>query len=182
LSRRDIESRTPCSIPLSIIASRLFTDGNTEWVCTPVRLDDGGDLVISPLTAEDVLGRGVRAEGGADASALAARLHALGDRSRSGISIGKSKITPVDDYLAINVSFPDTPGLRFLEDCAALDALVGGLRAEAAARLVVKIAPTLPATPSSRCSRSAPRATSTVSPLTSPSRRTANSADCPTAR
>jgi dihydroorotate dehydrogenase len=97
----------------------------------------------------------------AGADALAARLGALGPpRTPLGISIGKSKITPVDravedylasfralrhygDYFAINVSSPNTPGLRALQDRAALDALLGALRAEATARLLVKIAPDL---------------------------------------
>ncbi|WP_040160590.1 quinone-dependent dihydroorotate dehydrogenase [Nigerium massiliense] len=65
-----------------------------------------------------------------------------------GISIGKSKVTPVadavDDYLtslrwvsphadyvAINVSSPNTPGLRDLQQIEALDELVGALVEEA---------------------------------------------------
>jgi dihydroorotate dehydrogenase len=97
----------------------------------------------------------------AGADALAARLHALGPlRFPLGISIGKSRATPVDeavedylasfrtlrpyaDYFAINISSPNTPGLRTLQDRAALDALLGALRAEATARLLVKIAPDL---------------------------------------
>ena len=65
-----------------------------------------------------------------------------------GISLGKSKVTPleaaVDDYLAsfrllkpygdyfaVNVSSPNTPGLRSLQDRGHLTELVGALRAEA---------------------------------------------------
>jgi dihydroorotate dehydrogenase len=95
------------------------------------------------------------------AQALADRLHALGPpRTPLGISIGKSKITPVDeavddylasfrvlrhfgDYFAINVSSPNTPGLRALQDRSALDTLLGALRGEASAKLLVKIAPDL---------------------------------------
>jgi dihydroorotate dehydrogenase len=64
-----------------------------------------------------------------------------------GVSLGKSKLTPlaeaVDDYLAslrvlypygdyfvINVSSPNTPGLRSLQDAAQLDELLGAVRAE----------------------------------------------------
>jgi dihydroorotate dehydrogenase len=87
-----------------------------------------------------------------------------------GISLGKSKIVPVDqhdaviadyltslrtvqrhaDYLAVNVSSPNTPGLRGLQDKGALDALIQALVAEAAAPVgaravpvLVKIAPDL---------------------------------------
>ena len=88
-----------------------------------------------------------------------------------GISLGKSKVTPLPeaaedylysfrklytqgDYFAINVSSPNTPGLRELQDKAALDNLVSVLQTEnkllAAANgvlwpkpLLVKIAPDL---------------------------------------
>ncbi len=105
----------------------------------------------------------------AGADALAARLTALGPVGVPlGISIGKSKVTPVEeavedyrhslralhahgDYFAVNVSSPNTPGLRGLQDRVALDALVGELRRESVALagggtprpLLVKIAPDL---------------------------------------
>lgn len=98
----------------------------------------------------------------AGADALAARLDALGPIGVPlGISIGKSKVTPVDQavddyvhsmralrrhahYVAVNVSSPNTPGLRGLQDRAALDELVAALRAEAGETpLLVKIAPDL---------------------------------------
>ena len=79
-----------------------------------------------------------------------------------GISIGKTKAVPVEDavddylaslrlvaphadYVAINVSSPNTPGLRSLQDGGALAGLLGALTAEAAGRvpLFVKIAPDL---------------------------------------
>jgi dihydroorotate dehydrogenase len=103
------------------------------------------------------------------AQALAQRLRALGPLPVPlGISIGKSKVTPVEeavadyrsslrtlhpyaDYFAVNVSSPNTPGLRGLQDRALLDELVAGLRAEATelagagtpVPLLVKIAPDL---------------------------------------
>ena len=66
-----------------------------------------------------------------------------------GISIGKSKVTPLDeaaedylaslrlltpyaDYVAVNVSSPNTPGLRALQDADSLAALLRSLTAEAA--------------------------------------------------
>ncbi|HKN99670.1 MAG TPA: quinone-dependent dihydroorotate dehydrogenase [Pseudonocardiaceae bacterium] len=103
----------------------------------------------------------------AGAEALARRLRALGPRPVPlGISIGKSRITPVDqavadyrrslrelypygDYFAVNVSSPNTPGLRSLQDRHLLAELLAGLRAEAAELagpakpLLVKIAPDL---------------------------------------
>jgi dihydroorotate dehydrogenase len=103
------------------------------------------------------------------ADALAARLAALGPVPFPvGISLGKSKSTPleraVDDYLgslrilhrygdyfAVNISSPNTPGLRGLQDREHLAALLGELRAEARALaggrspkpLLVKVAPDL---------------------------------------
>lgn len=98
----------------------------------------------------------------AGADALAARLRDLGPPGVPlGISIGKSKVTPVEeavadylhsmralrpyaDYLAINVSSPNTPGLRSLQDRSALDELLGELRREVGSvPLLVKIAPDL---------------------------------------
>jgi len=79
-----------------------------------------------------------------------------------GISIGKTKVVPVEnavddyltslrlvaphaDYVAINVSSPNTPGLRSLQDGGELRQLLQALTAEAAGRvpLFVKIAPDL---------------------------------------
>lgn len=93
------------------------------------------------------------------ATALAARLRALGPlKVPLGVSIGKSKVTPVEeavedyrsslevlapyaDYFAVNVSSPNTPGLRGLQDKAALDSLLGAL--ETTVPVLVKIAPDL---------------------------------------
>jgi dihydroorotate dehydrogenase len=98
----------------------------------------------------------------AGVEALAARLAAGGTGGVPlGISLGKSKVTPLDeavedylsslravrryaDYVAINVSSPNTPGLRSLQDRDQLAALLGALRAEAGSTpLLVKIAPDL---------------------------------------
>jgi dihydroorotate dehydrogenase len=107
----------------------------------------------------------------AGADALAARLARVGRRPVPlGISLGKSKVVPVDeavddyraslralypygDYFAINVSSPNTPGLRGLQDRKALSELVAELALECAALaereraqpkpLLVKIAPDL---------------------------------------
>ncbi|MEV6903594.1 quinone-dependent dihydroorotate dehydrogenase [Amycolatopsis sp. NPDC051372] len=100
------------------------------------------------------------------AEALARRLAAQGKpRVPLGISIGKSKVTPLDeavadyrfslralhpyaDYFAINVSSPNTPGLRALQDKAALGELLAELRKTSAelggdTPLLVKVAPDL---------------------------------------
>ncbi|PWU46843.1 dihydroorotate dehydrogenase (quinone) [Micromonospora globispora] len=96
----------------------------------------------------------------AGAEALAARLAALPRPIGVplGISLGKSKITPLDeavedyltsyralrehgDYFAVNVSSPNTPGLRSLQDRSHLDALLAALVGEKP--VLVKIAPDL---------------------------------------
>jgi dihydroorotate dehydrogenase len=97
----------------------------------------------------------------AGANALAARLAALGTLPVPlGISLGKSRVTPLDravedyvasltalypygDYFAVNVSSPNTPGLRSLQDRDQLDALLAGLRAVGPKPLLVKVAPDL---------------------------------------
>ena len=91
----------------------------------------------------------------AGAAALAQRLAAAGVARGNGavglplgISIGKSKVTPLDeaaedyltslrllapyaDYVAVNVSSPNTPGLRALQDADSLSALLRALTDEA---------------------------------------------------
>ena len=109
------------------------------------------------------------------AAALAVRLRAAGVARGNravgipvGVSIGKTKFTPLGDatgdyltslrllapyadYLAVNVSSPNTPGLRSLQDADALAELLGALVAEARALsatdpplpILVKLAPDL---------------------------------------
>jgi dihydroorotate dehydrogenase len=95
----------------------------------------------------------------AGAAALASRLAAWGPLGVPlGVSLGKSKATPlaesVDDYLtsyrllspyadyiAVNVSSPNTPGLRTLQDKAHLGSLLGAL--VGTTPVLVKIAPDL---------------------------------------
>ncbi|WP_395726288.1 quinone-dependent dihydroorotate dehydrogenase [Nakamurella sp.] len=85
----------------------------------------------------------------AGAEALAGRLALTGRIGVPlGISLGKSKVTSVNDavgdyltslravysyadYIAVNVSSPNTPGLRSLQDRAPLDELLAALTAEA---------------------------------------------------
>ncbi|HZN17028.1 MAG TPA: quinone-dependent dihydroorotate dehydrogenase [Micromonosporaceae bacterium] len=95
----------------------------------------------------------------AGAPALAARLAALGPLPVPlGISLGKSRVTPLDqavadyaasyrvlagfaDYVVVNVSSPNTPGLRQLQDRAHLDAILAAL--VGAQPVLVKLAPDL---------------------------------------
>jgi dihydroorotate dehydrogenase len=94
------------------------------------------------------------------AAALATRLAAAGGIGVPvGVSLGKSKVTPLDeavedyltsynlvqahaDYIAVNVSSPNTPGLRTLQDKSAIGALLGALVGKTP--VLVKIAPDLP--------------------------------------
>lgn len=94
------------------------------------------------------------------AAALAERLRRLGPAPVPvGISVGKSRVAsdavadyvssvralrPHADYFAVNVSSPNTPGLRGLQDRGALDALLDAVVPEAHGRpVLVKIAPDL---------------------------------------
>lgn len=108
------------------------------------------------------------------AAALAGTLAAAGVRRGNGVlgipigvSIGKTKITPLEhavddylssfrlladcaDYIAVNVSSPNTPGLRSLQDKESLTELLSALTAEATkinkadpVPIFVKIAPDL---------------------------------------
>lgn len=103
-------------------------------------------------------------------AALADRLAAYGDLGYPlGISIGKSKVTALEDavedyvtslqllyrygdYFAVNVSSPNTPGLRSLQDSGQLRELLTALRSEVRSLsagglepkpILVKIAPDL---------------------------------------
>ncbi len=99
---------------------------------------------------------------GAEAAARAIEAHPP-DGIVLGINLGKSKVTPLDqaaddyaasarrlaplaDYLVLNVSSPNTPGLRALQAIDALRGIVRAVRAvptAAAVPLLVKIAPDL---------------------------------------
>ena len=101
------------------------------------------------------------------ADAVAARLHRMREaghwpRIPVGINLGKSKVTPLEEaaadyllsferlqhfgaYFVLNVSSPNTPGLRSLQDRAVLDELLGHIqrRNSAGKPVLVKIAPDL---------------------------------------
>ncbi|WP_062079331.1 quinone-dependent dihydroorotate dehydrogenase [Demequina globuliformis] len=106
------------------------------------------------------------------ADAVARRLHTLRNSARGqrvvlGVNIGKTKATPADraaadyaysatvlapyaDYLVVNVSSPNTPGLRDLQSSESLRPILSAVRAAADTAvpdrrvpLLVKIAPDL---------------------------------------
>jgi dihydroorotate dehydrogenase len=101
------------------------------------------------------------------AEVVASRLEALRATPRwprfpVGINLGKSKVTPLEeatadylasfgrlrelgDYFVLNVSSPNTPGLRKLQDRAALADLFGSVQGANAGKkpILVKIAPDL---------------------------------------
>lgn len=100
------------------------------------------------------------------ATAIATRLTRLRDAGRwpsipVGVNIGKSKTTPLDeapadyrtsfehlrdfgDYFVVNVSSPNTPGLRDLQHVDSLRAIMDALRSvDATKPIFVKIAPDL---------------------------------------
>jgi dihydroorotate dehydrogenase len=100
---------------------------------------------------------------GADAAARRLRrLRRRGDRPIIGVNIGKSRVAevehatedyvrsatllaPLADYLAVNVSSPNTPGLRTLQAVETLAPLLTAVKAAAGSTpLLVKIAPDLP--------------------------------------
>src|SRR2546421_9964716 len=102
------------------------------------------------------------------ADVVAARLRTLRESGRwpaipVGINIGKSKVTPIEnaaddylysfrllaplaDYVVLNVSSPNTPGLRSLQEHKALEQLLGAVRREnerLSKPVLLKIAPDL---------------------------------------
>ncbi|HLO49798.1 MAG TPA: quinone-dependent dihydroorotate dehydrogenase [Kamptonema sp.] len=99
------------------------------------------------------------------AAAIALRLEALNHLDRAfplGINLGKSKITPLEsaktdylgsfkllkdcgDYFVVNVSSPNTPGLRSLQDASQLCSILDVLQQENQnfKPILVKIAPDL---------------------------------------
>jgi dihydroorotate dehydrogenase len=97
----------------------------------------------------------------AGAAVVAARLAASSARIPVGINLGKSRVTPLEeaasdygrsyrllhglgDYFAVNVSSPNTPGLRTLQERGPLLEILAALRAEDATRpLFVKVDPDL---------------------------------------
>ena len=94
------------------------------------------------------------------ADLVGARLAATDCRVPLGVNIGKSKAAPNDeaeadylysfervrdggDYFVVNVSSPNTPGLRALQDRDRLESILTTLRDAGAAPLLVKLSPNL---------------------------------------
>lgn len=105
---------------------------------------------------------GFNNRGAAAAAARLAKLRARSERPVLGANVGKSRVVDVDqatadyvastrqvapvaDYLVVNVSSPNTPGLRGLQAVESLRPLLEAVRAAAGTTpLLVKIAPDLP--------------------------------------
>jgi dihydroorotate dehydrogenase len=94
------------------------------------------------------------------AAELALRLTRNGSDVPIGVNIGKSKLTPPEeavadyttsarlvgplaDFLVVNVSSPNTPGLRDLQAVESLRPILAAVRAETSVPVLVKIAPDL---------------------------------------
>ncbi|MCU1585719.1 MAG: Diguanylate cyclase [Microbacteriaceae bacterium] len=104
---------------------------------------------------------GFNNRGAADAAPRLAREAARRDRPIIGVNIGKSRVVdvdqatadylasarllaPISDYLAVNVSSPNTPGLRGLQELDQLGPLLTAVRETAVGKpVLVKIAPDL---------------------------------------
>ncbi|MEZ0342260.1 quinone-dependent dihydroorotate dehydrogenase [Mycobacterium sp. pV006] len=94
------------------------------------------------------------------AAALAAQLSRRAAEVPIGVNIGKSKVTPAEQaaddyaesarllgplaaYLVVNVSSPNTPGLRDLQSVEALRPILQAVLAQTSTPVLVKIAPDL---------------------------------------
>lgn len=94
------------------------------------------------------------------ADAVGERLAATSVDVPLGVNVGKSKSTPLEtaakdylytyervahggDYFVVNVSSPNTPGLRALQDRDRLEHILGTLQDAGAAPLLVKLSPDL---------------------------------------
>ncbi|MCG9894801.1 MAG: quinone-dependent dihydroorotate dehydrogenase [Fimbriimonadaceae bacterium] len=95
------------------------------------------------------------------AEALAARLEAASPGIPVGVNLGKSKVTPLEeapddyawsyrrlhklgDYFVVNVSSPNTPGLRSLQDGESLRRIVGAMKEiDDGPPILIKLAPDL---------------------------------------
>lgn len=105
---------------------------------------------------------GFNNQGAANLAARLSKLRASGKKLPIiGVNIGKSKVTPIEDavtdyvtsarllapladYLAVNVSSPNTPGLRSLQDVESLRPILVAVVQEAKGTpVLVKIAPDL---------------------------------------
>jgi dihydroorotate dehydrogenase len=104
---------------------------------------------------------GFNNDGAEAVAARLQRLRRLGGLPVVGVNIGKSRVTavedavddyrvsarllaPVADYLVVNVSSPNTPGLRGLQETEVLEPLLAAVLEESAGTpLLVKIAPDL---------------------------------------
>ncbi|WP_027343378.1 quinone-dependent dihydroorotate dehydrogenase [Hamadaea tsunoensis] len=149
---------------------RLFRGQASEAVVNRMGFNNEGAAALAERL-NTLLGEPARRPGVPDTAATLLRHRtaaghapmagALGLRAPLGISLGKTKLAPLNDavgdyvtslrmlrpyadYVAINVSSPNTPGLRELQGRGHLNDLLQALVAEAAGTpVLVKIAPDL---------------------------------------
>jgi dihydroorotate dehydrogenase len=138
--------------------------GHVEVGTITARAQPGNDRprLFRLLADRAVVNRmGFNNGGAAEASLRVAEATASARRPVIGVNIGKSRVVAVDDaigdyisstralapvadYLVVNVSSPNTPGLRGLQEIERLEPLLRAVKTEAGATpLLVKIAPDL---------------------------------------
>ena len=119
---------------------RLFRLTDDAAVINRMGFNNGGQAAALPRLAQfrDIAGRpllGVNIGANKDAA----------DRNADYVS-GLRRMAPVADWLTVNISSPNTPGLRALQDEGALDALLGALaaaRGSGGPPVFLKVAPDL---------------------------------------
>ena len=90
------------------------------------------------------LARRKRSAGIVGANIGANKENASGDAAIADYAAGARRLAPLADYLTVNVSSPNTPGLRGLQEAGALSELLAAVRAEAGTTPVfLKVAPDL---------------------------------------
>jgi len=136
--------------------------GGVTWHAQP---GNSAPRVFRAIREEAIVNRmGFNNDGAAALAETLARWRTLGrwPKHPVGINLGKSKSTPLDqaagdyansfrvlrelaDFFVVNVSSPNTPNLRQLQDRAALDEILAALHQvnEARKPILVKVAPDL---------------------------------------
>lgn len=141
---------------------RLFRLLADQAVLNRMGFNNHGAAVMAQTLAERWGQPGSMGECGSETVNLSDRLSPAPSPIPLGINLGKSKITPLEeaaadyvnsfqllqawgDYFVVNVSSPNTPGLRSLQDKAQLEPILQALQQENKRRkpLLVKIAPDL---------------------------------------
>ncbi|PSQ17598.1 dihydroorotate dehydrogenase (quinone) [Halobacteriales archaeon QS_8_69_73] len=142
----------------TVVDSRLRVDAFGQAFRNPVGVAAGFDKNAEIPNALAALGFGFNNDG---ADVVGERLAGADARVPVGVNLGKSKSTPNDeaeedylytfervraggDYFVVNVSSPNTPGLRELQERDRLESILGTLQDVGADPLLVKLSPDLP--------------------------------------